>query len=664
MKTRRKIGVCTAIINQLSMHRMMNEFCREAYKRDFELHIFAPFSNLDHETNNDRVQQEVFNFLKYEKVDALVFFADMIKSAEIQHLIVETANSLMIPIIGVKSAIDGVYNINYDVNEAIERIVTHLIEAHGCSKINFISGNKGNVAFDYRLRAYSRILKKYDIEVEDRRILYGGFWWGPTREALDEYFSQGNDLPDAFVCANDAMAIATCKYLHEKGYVVPTDVKVTGIGGIRETEFFSPDLTTAKYDPRITSVCLCDILDNMLRKNIYPTETIRIPCEIEFTESCGCPSKDKIVDNETVSEMFARLEMERDFRHDINGIIVATNDNAVIDTLLTTIPEYLEPVGVKSCGLYLSGKFGDMIDVPVSELEDKFPVILLGMYCDGINQKMIKPISIEEYNDSLSCIAGDDGHTMVIPIHSDKELFGLFAINYDADRLSPEFLYELCIIINLSVDAIYKRYKLDVANKELRLVSEETILSLAEIVEARSEVTGQHVKRVSEYTKILAEGLGLSEDETNMLRIASMMHDVGKINIPSEILEKPGKLTPEEFDVIKTHVIAGERLLEKSPGVIMQKACVIAKQHHEKWNGTGYLGIKGEDIDLAARIVALADVFDALVSKRPYKSAFDIEKAVSIITEDSGKHFDPAVVTCFLNNLDEFIKTKESYQDI
>ena len=184
------------------------------------------------------------------------------------------------------------------------------------------------------------------------------------------------------------------------------------------------------------------------------------------------------------------------------------------------------------------------------------------------------------------------------------------------------------------------------------------------MVEYKSEVTGQHVKRVSEYTRILASGLGLSDEETNLLRVASMMHDVGKINIPSSILDKPGKLTAEEFDVIKTHVTVGEKLMEKAPGEMMEKARVIAKQHHEKWNGKGYLGMKGKEIDIAARIVALADVFDALVSKRPYKDAFPIEKAVQIIVEDRGEHFDPCVVDCFIANLDEFVKTKESYSDL
>ena len=618
---------------------------------------------MDHETNNDRVQQEVYNFLEYENLEAIVFFADMIKSPAIQKAIIDAAERRNIPVIGVKSSIDGIYNINYDVNGALKKIISHLIEEHDCRKINFISGNKGNLAFDYRLKEYIRTLEEHGIEAEEKRILYGGFWGGPTREALDEYFAAGNDLPDAFVCANDAMAIATCKYLQDKGYNVPEDVKVTGIGGIRETEMFSPELTTAKYDPLITSISLCDVLDKLLRKNEKPEVTIKIPCEVDFTESCGCSAKGRSESNDTIAELFSRLEKERDFRHDINEIIVATNDECEIDTVLSYVPRYIEQTGVRSYGIYLKTGFGDMVDVPAKGMDTEFPLILLGSYTGGVDQKCVKLMTVEACEKSLDTYVGDSGHIMILPIHSEKELFGYLAVNYDADTMAPEFLYELCVIINLSVDAIYKRYKLDVANKQLRLVSEQTIQSLAEIVEARSEVTGQHVKRVSEYTRILAEGLGFSEEDINTLRIASMMHDVGKVNIPSEILEKPGKLTAEEFEVIKTHVTEGERLLEKSPGHIMEKACVIAKQHHEKWNGTGYLGMAGEDIDPAARIVALADVFDALVSKRPYKPAFEVDKAVQIIVDDRGKHFDPQVVDCFIDKLDEFVKTKEFYTD-
>ena len=217
--------------------------------------------------------------------------------------------------------------------------------------------------------------------------------------------------------------------------------------------------------------------------------------------------------------------------------------------------------------------------------------------------------------------------------------------------------------LNSALHSIHSQKNLLRVSRQLNELSEQTIQSLAEIVEAKSEFTGLHVKRVSEYTRILAEAMGYSPEKVNIIRIASMMHDIGKINIPSYILEKPGKLTDEEFEIIKGHVTDGGKMLQNASGEIMETAYKIALQHHEKWNGTGYLGMAGEEIALESRIVALADVFDALVSKRPYKQPFTAQRALEIIAQDSGTHFDPQVVNAFHSRFDRFLQVLASYKD-
>lgn len=200
-------------------------------------------------------------------------------------------------------------------------------------------------------------------------------------------------------------------------------------------------------------------------------------------------------------------------------------------------------------------------------------------------------------------------------------------------------------------------------NKDLYEDQENLILAVSQIIENKSENTGQHVKRVSEYTEVLCKCLGFNDEDSWKISLAAMMHDVGKLMIPESILEKPGKLTAEEFEIVKKHTQYGKQMLETSPGELFKLSTDIAYDHHEKWDGTGYRGVKGEDIPVCARCVALADVFDALVSRRAYKEPWPPEKAYEEIVSQRGKQFDPAVVDAFVQNFDKFKDIMMRYPD-
>jgi putative two-component system response regulator len=185
----------------------------------------------------------------------------------------------------------------------------------------------------------------------------------------------------------------------------------------------------------------------------------------------------------------------------------------------------------------------------------------------------------------------------------------------------------------------------------------EIIRRLGLAAEYKDNETGMHVIRMSYYCKVMAAAIGMSDEEAELILNASPMHDIGKIGIPDNILSKPGKLDAQERAIMEQHTQIGARIIGEHNTPLLDMARTVALTHHEKWDGTGYpRGIKGENIPLVGRIVAVADVFDALVSKRPYKKAWPAERAVAVIKEESGKHFDPEVVKVFLANLDEIIK--------
>lgn len=239
---------------------------------------------------------------------------------------------------------------------------------------------------------------------------------------------------------------------------------------------------------------------------------------------------------------------------------------------------------------------------------------------------------------------------IVKPFHAD-ELLARVKTHLELYK-ARELLKEHNISLQTKMDLQQKRIL-----SELEENQKEMIYVLTELIESISDETGQHIKRVSEYSRLLAHyHPAMSEEDANIIYDAAPMHDIGKMAIPEHILHKKGALTEEEFEIMKTHPAKAHKYLKIPNRKLMKAADVIAYEHHEKWNGKGYpRGLKGEDIHIYARIVALADVFDALTHKRVYKDAWSVNEAVAYISEHSGTQFDPFLVKLFEDNIDEFI---------
>lgn len=202
-------------------------------------------------------------------------------------------------------------------------------------------------------------------------------------------------------------------------------------------------------------------------------------------------------------------------------------------------------------------------------------------------------------------------------------------------------------------------------NDEIEDTQREVIYAMGEIGETRSKETGNHVKRVALYSKELALLYGLSQEEADKLQMASPMHDIGKVGIPDAVLNAPRKLDLDEFKVMQTHAKLGFEMLKTSKKPILQAAAIVANEHHEKWDGSGYPNAtSGEDIHIYGRITAVADVFDALGSERVYKKAWELDKILEFFKVESGKHFEPKLVELFLNNLDKFLIIRDEFQDV
>lgn len=233
----------------------------------------------------------------------------------------------------------------------------------------------------------------------------------------------------------------------------------------------------------------------------------------------------------------------------------------------------------------------------------------------------------------------------------ESEGFALGAVDYITKPISPAI-----------VRARVKNHLSLVQAEQLQLAHIDLIQRLGRAAEYKDTDTGEHIARMSRYSKVLALAYGMSEYEAEQLKQAAPMHDVGKIGIPDAVLLKPGRLNENEYEHMKQHALIGAKILENSPSPLLQLAHKLALEHHEKWDGTGYpYGLKGEEISIEGRIVAIADVFDALTSKRPYKKAWSIEEALDLLKDEAGKHFDPQLVDLFIGQIGSIIEIKNTY---
>ncbi|MBE0359632.1 MULTISPECIES: response regulator [Pseudoalteromonas] len=245
-------------------------------------------------------------------------------------------------------------------------------------------------------------------------------------------------------------------------------------------------------------------------------------------------------------------------------------------------------------------------------------------------------------------------------IYKDNYLFAYCTSEYNHKSMLfisgiPKNLTEtqrhLIEIFSQNVQLAFENVQLQ---SEIEATQQELVFRLSEAVEQRSSETGNHVKRVAHICHILATGYGLSKHNAELIRLASPLHDVGKVGIPDAVLNKPAKLDAQEWEVMKTHTEKGYIILKDSPHEIVNAGAVIAKEHHEKWDGSGYpQGLKGENINIFGRIVALADVYDALRHKRCYKESWTLQNVIDEINEQKGKHFEPKLVDIFNDKINE-----------
>ena len=358
-----------------------------------------------------------------------------------------------------------------------------------------------------------------------------------------------------------------------------------------------------------------------------------------------------IISNDEIGELAQRFRYMRDSLKDridkIHDQLIFQQN--LIDNVNT--PIYYKGIDKKYIGC--NKAFEDLLQLKKVDILNKSVTEVLNKnvadYYNTKDDKLLEDHIRQEYESEISFKDG-----------TSKNLVFYKNIFYENDTIAGI----IGVVFDITERKLFNN-RLETLNKEIMDTQKEILFKLGAVAETRSKETGMHVKRVAEYSKLLATFYGLSQTEIETVKMASPMHDIGKIGIPDEILNKPGKYTPEEFEIMKKHAQIGYEMLKDSNKPLVQASAIIAHQHQEKYDGTGYpQQLKGEEIHIYGRITAVADVFDALGSERVYKKAWKDKDIFTFFKNQSGKHFDPVLIDIFFNNLDKFLKVRDTFKDV
>lgn len=671
---RKVVAVCAAKVHEDDVQSYLYPLHLALDKSGYKDIVLATATDLYENNLFDKGEAGIFRLIDSDAIDAVVVFANTIKNDAYIDDIINKAAENGCPVISVDDSVErsGCINVVFDEADAFYQLVDHLVEKHGFTKINCIAGIKGNSISEKREAIYKRVLAEHGILFEEKRMGYGCFYSYPTRQVMDKFLADPEGLPQAIVCINDSMAITACEMLSERGIRIPEQVAVTGFDGIEQEKYNFPRISTCRRDMDGFAAMVADILKKIFDGD-ETEDCYKFPYTADFSESCGCKKISEANVNKSLNLMFDRINDDYRISRSMTNMMTKLTGVTDIEQIRRILKNYM------NCNSYVcvNKDFHDMNGVEHSYSSSPFTDdIIFTKYFYGMNAYESGRYLRNSLFPDKTVLSDTSSLPIFMPLHDRSNIFGymiLFAVNERREYFSQSIRNGQRFIASLStcMSAYVQQRTLYMSNDRLNGIQNKIISSFADMVESRDKFTGKHVKRTGEYLNVFISHLSelpeysevLNDEYRQLMYKAAPLHDIGKIKISDSILNKPGKLTSEEFDVIKTHTIEGAKIIEQTLRNIenndyIETAEQMALYHHEKWNGSGYpMGLKGEQIPLCARIMAVVDVFDALTSKRVYKDAFSIDKAIDILKESSGSHFEPELV-------DEFIKIRSRIEKV
>ncbi len=680
---RRVIALCAANISNEDVHSIVFPLYRQLSSQGYKILIFGTGTDLYRGSDSDLGEAAVFRLIMGRIIDAVVIMSQTIKNDKLLEDIEELARSRSLPVFSIgkeNSAVrhEGTYSIDFNEGSAFRSVVAHLVEHHGYKKLGCIAGFKGNPVSEERVRIFKDVLREHDLPFYENYFGYGDFYSVPTVNVMNKFFDDPDGLPEAIVCINDSMAITVCEMLAERGVRVPEDVAVSGFDGIIQERYTFPRITTCRRDMDKFADFMTETVNSYFAGEQMHDSYI-FDYTPDFSESCGCRPLSTANVNKAVNTVYSRMSNIAQHECSMNNMLSKLTSERSYNAVNGILKYYIQHntyICINVDFLDAEAFERNYENVPFSE-EMLFGKFFYGD--DDTESGLLESADIlPEYDHFLKT----DHAVLIMSVHNQKKVYG-YTVSFIHDKdyndfgLSLDRIQRFIVTLDTCIGMYVQQNRMFEYNFRLQAIQNKIIVSFADLVESRDNFTGQHIKRTGKYLRMLVSEMSsrekykryLTDEVQDMLAMAAPLHDIGKIKISDTILNKPGKLTGEEFEIIKTHTNEGIDIISKTLTDIenseyLEIAGDMALYHHEKWDGSGYpYGLEGEMIPLPARIMAVVDVFDALTSRRVYKDAFSADKAFEILTESMGKHFDPDIAEIFISIREKIENVLNEYNE-
>lgn len=468
------IGFCCMAMHKEPIKTFLDYFVNRIEKRDDCLlliyHCFDDISSVISDSSN---AASIFDAISYESIDVMVVYQSDEHQNDIFRDICRNCNERGIPVVSIDVPFDNAFFVSFGYGEAFSRIVEHVITEHNCRKIKHIAGIKGNDFTQTRIDACAQVMKKYGLEFSENDVMYGEFWDYPTRVAMDNFFASGEEMPDAFICANDAMAMAVCSKLSEKGYSVPDDVIVTGFDGIELEKYHIPRLATAKRDYDELADTIMDIIGKIKENpglKPFNTELCYTPV---FSGSCGC-NKDSFKES---GALFTEFIKNYDYVRGHEERMNCMSNEIAIDPTLENARKVLNEYSFGGTFLCISDKFSEYADKENNEtahpVQNNFPEKLKVLLACVDNQirdiegAVFSPdIILPEFQHSIP-----GNNTIVITsLYTPKFIFGYFTSYYVHSDIYFKQLYTYNMMLNRCLETIRLHEHMTTLNRKMEFM--------------------------------------------------------------------------------------------------------------------------------------------------------------------------------------------------